>query len=238
MEALKVFLLAFVVEGIGVSIGVMLLYIFNIKSPRLIGMLFGATAGAMISLISFDILPDAFKGGQTELVFIGVMLGLAGGIWLEYLTHQVKSTTDKRAQTGFAILIGIAIHNFPEGLALGTLALSSKEAVLNFAIILGVHSIPEAIAVAIALKEAKVNPRLLFSLPIVLASVTATGALTGYVFSRINITFITLLLGAASGLILYIIFEDLLPESKHIWNGRFTSIAAVLGMITAAIALR
>ena len=61
------------------------------------------------------------------------------------------------------------------------------------------------------------------------------GAVGGYVLSSISENLISIGLGIAAGIILYIICEELLPESKKIWNGRMTTVATILGMMLGMV---
>ncbi len=242
MGVIVSFCIGFIAEGVGVAIGIMLLYLFNIESKRVIGILFGGTAGIMIALICFDVLPDAFIMGQDLFVFLGVTLGVGLGLFLQQITATVQHTLHiaegQMVQTGIALLIGIAVHNIPEGFALGSIAATSQETLLNFAMIICVHSIPEAVALTIPLKEAGAKLSFIVAIPFVLGAVMGVGAVAGYVFSQISEAFVAVSLGLASGIILYIVCEELLPESKHIWNGRLTSVATVMGVLLGMLVLR
>ena len=101
----------------------------------------------------------------------------------------------------------------------------------QFAAVICIHSIPEAIAVAIPLKFAKVHWKWLVLTPFFLGGVMAIGAVGGYLLSQIATGLITYALGGAAGIILYIVCDELLPESRKIWNGRMTSLATVIGII-------
>ncbi|WP_010169167.1 ZIP family metal transporter [Candidatus Epulonipiscium viviparus] len=239
MGLLVAFQMVFTAEALGVGLGILLLYLFNIENKRLIGMLFGSTAGIMLAMIFFDILPEAFEQGNFYLVAGGTFVGVFLGLSLQSITHYINQKLDiaqiqdaKMFQTGISLLIGIAIHNIPEGFAFGSLSITSQETIVNFAIAIFLHSIPETIAVMFPLKKAGVKASFLCMLPIVLGLVMGAGAILGYIFSRTNDVLIVLSLGLASGIILYIICEDLLPESKHIWNGRMTSVATIIGVLT------
>ncbi|OOB77832.1 MAG: zinc permease [Epulopiscium sp. Nuni2H_MBin001] len=242
MEIIVSFFLGFLSEGIGVALGILLLYLFNIKSKRMIGILFGGTAGIMIALICFDVLPDAFIMGQDLFVFLGVTIGVGIGLFLEQITTTVQKTLHiaegQMVQTGIALLIGIAVHNIPEGFALGSIAAMSQDTVLNFAAIVCLHSIPEAVALTIPLKEAGAKTSFVMAIPFVLGGVMGIGAVGGYLFSQVSEAFVAVSLGLASGIILYIVCEELLPESKHIWNGRLTSVATVMGVLIGMLILR
>ena len=242
MNAFAAALLAFVAEGGGVLTGILLLYFFHIKSKRLIGMLFGTTSGIMIAMICFDVLPHALEAGENTLMIIGVLMGILIGVFLEDFTEllgdRLGTTYNKRIHTGLILLLGIAIHNIPEGVALGTLAATSPQTILKFALVIGLHSIPEAIAVAIPLKIAKTPYKTIAMIPFVLGGIMAIGALGGFVMSQVASFLITVMLGLAAGIILYIVCQELLPESRKIWNGRLTTIATVIGIIIGMLLVK
>ncbi len=67
-------------------------------------------------------------------------------------------------RTGFLIFLGIALHNLPEGLAIGAGFESSPEAGIYIAMAIGLHNIPEGLAIAGPLKSAGAsNLKILFS---------------------------------------------------------------------------
>lgn len=242
MQALHMGLLALVAEGLGVATGIVLLYLFNIKSRRIIGMLFGATSGIMISMICFDVLPEALHANKNSLVVIGIFIGILVGLLLEettaFLEGRVKGIHSKMLGTAFVLLIGIALHNIPEGFALGTLAHTSRETIIKFAWVIGLHSIPEAIAIAIPLKEANISKSLLCIIPFVLGGVMGIGAILGVVLSQVSTYFVVVALGSAAGIILYIVCQELLPESRKVWNGRMTTVATIIGIIVGMLLVK
>ncbi len=235
MDAVQAFWMALLAEGIGVAIGVLLLYVFNIQSKRLIGMLFGCTSGIMIAMICFDILPEALQMANPMILLLGVGAGVLVGLLMEDWSHELvgKLPIKQTGSMGTAVvlLVGIALHNIPEGFALGTLAMTAPESVMQFAVVICLHSIPEAIAIAIPMKFSQVKKRWLVCIPFLLGSVMGIGAFCGYLLSKIAVGLIAFALGSAAGIILYIVCDELIPESRKIWNGRMTSIATVLGVI-------
>ena len=67
--------IGFIAEGIGVTTGVLLLVLLNIKHRKLQGMMMGLAAGLMTAVICFDILPSAFEQAGVLITLIGVILG-------------------------------------------------------------------------------------------------------------------------------------------------------------------
>lgn len=227
--------IGFMAEGIGISTGVLLLFLFKLRDKRLQGMMMGLAAGLMISIISFDILPGAFEQGGVLLALVGVISGLGLGLSLDSITKLFTSYINKdqgsSIKTGMALTIAIALHSIPEGIALGTLCAISPKTGIKVALIVMVHSIPEGIAVAIPLKKGGLKGKALGAICVILGTLMGVGAMAGYAATGLSPIIITLAMGFAAGIIVYVVCEELIPESKEIWNGRLTTVAVVIGII-------
>lgn len=241
MELIKVGLLGLLAEGGGLSLGILLLYLFHIKKERLIGMLFGGTSGLMLAMICFDILPEGLERGRIDLVFIGIMIGVLLGTLLDDVVPQIQSRLGQKesflSKMGLILSIGIALHNLPEGFALGTISTVDGESIIHFTLILALHSVPEGIALSIPFKQGGTPLFKMLLMAIALGVCMGIGAIGGFILSGINDRLVSTGLGVAAGIILYIICEELLPESKKIWNGRMTTIATILGMMLGLLLL-
>lgn len=224
-------------EGGGVLVGILLLYFFRLTNKRLIGMLFGCTSGIMMAMICFEILPEALAAKQDGMVLIGIIIGILLGILMQEFSYDVEHRMEKHHPggqgfgTGLVLLLGIALHSIPEGFALGALAGTSPDTIGRFAMVLALHSIPEAIAIAIPFKMAGTKLIRMLPIPLGLGSVMGFGAVLGYMMSTTATQFVTVMLGAAAGIILYIVCEELLPESRKVWNGRMTTLAIITGIL-------
>lgn len=222
-------------EGLGVATGVMLFTKLNMKNKKFQGMMMGLAAGLMTAIICFDILPSAFEQGGVLVALVGVIIGLIIGLSLENVTNgftdKVYSKKSNSIKTGIVLTLAIALHNIPEGIALGTLFAISPETGIKVALIVMLHSIPEGIAIAIPLQKGGVKGKTLGVICATLASLMGIGAMVGFVASSLSPTVVTLAMGFAAGVILYIVCEELIPESKEVWNGRLTTVAVVLGII-------
>lgn len=241
MSVWMIGIIALLAEGAGLTLGISMVYEWKVIHERVMGMLFGGTSGLMIALICFDILPEALKSNRVDLVIIGILLGVIIGLGIDSISIWIRQfihNQSKILNTAIVLTVGIAIHNIPEGFALGALAIASKEAIIQFAVILALHSIPEGIALAIPFKASNVTYKKVTIIPWMLGSIMGIGAILGYTLSHLADIFIVIALGIASGVILYIVCEELMPESRQIWNGRMTSIATILGMILGLLLLK
>lgn len=241
MDFMNAGLMGFISEGFGLLTGILCLYGLKIKDGKVMGMLYGGTSGLMLAMICFDVLPEALNKGRMDLVFCGMMIGMLMGIWLddfvEHLEKKNSKMNSKVDRTGIILALGIAIHNLPEGFALGTLAHTDMESIRRFTLILALHSIPEGIALAIPFKKARTPLMVLVMMAMSLGTMMGIGALLGYLLSGLNAKLISIGLGIAGGIILYIVCGELIPESRKIWNGRWTTISTIMGIMVGILLL-
>ena len=242
MELMEIGLLGLLAEGSGLAIGILLLYWFKIKDKRLMGMLFGATSGLLLALICFDVLPEALSKGRMDLVLIGNIIGVLIGILLDdfvpVLQHKLGRADNSMSKLGLILALGLALHNFPEGFALGAMGQASMSTIAQFTFVLALHSIPEGLALAIPFKQGGTPVGWMLILSLLLGMVMGLGAIFGFVLSGLSESLVATGLGLASGLILYIVCQELLPESKKFWNGRTTTVATILGLLIGLVLLR
>ncbi len=228
-----------IAEGVGVTTGVMLYTLLNMRNKKMQGIMMGLAAGLMTAIICFDILPNAFMQGGVLLALVGVIIGLGIGLSLENMTsvftNKLYGKHSNSVKAGVVLTMAIALHNIPEGIALGTLFAISPETGIKVALIVMLHSIPEGIAIAIPLQKGGVKGKTLGVICATLAALMGIGAMLGFVASSLSPIIITLAMGFAAGVILYIICEELIPESKQAWNGRLTTVAVVLGIMLGIV---
>lgn len=235
-------LLGLLAESGGLITGFFILYFFQIKSGKAMGMLYGATSGLMLAMICFDILPEALDKGRMDLVFCGIIIGTLLGILLDDLVPTIEKQCERYfsqhiGKTGLILGFGIALHNVPEGFALGALGHASIESVSRFLIVLALHSIPEGIALGIPFKKAGTSFVVLALMGLFLGSMMGIGAILGYALSSMHDNLISTGLGLAAGIILYIVCGELIPESRKIWNGRLTTLATIMGLMGGILLL-
>ena len=103
-----------------------------------------------MSVICFDLLPEALGISNIVNVVIGTIIGIVSMIFCDILVEKKFSVNSKTKgmennllKTGIIVSIGLAIHNFPEGLAIGSGFEASLKLGLSLAIAICLHDIPE-----------------------------------------------------------------------------------------------
>ena len=142
----------------GTTIGGIIGVISKRKSKKFLSFVLSLASGLMMSIISFDLVPEALKISNITNVLIGTILGIIMMIICDKVVEKYFTIKDKKfnenslLKTGIIVSIGLAINNFPEGLAIGTGFEASIKLGLSLAIAICLHDIPEGISMAVPMK--------------------------------------------------------------------------------------
>jgi ZIP family zinc transporter len=164
--------------------------------------------------------------------------------------HQVRHRIDERFQpgkknrrsimlhTGILTALGIAIHNFPEGLAVFSSVVAGNVTLgLLVAIAVALHNIPEGIIVFIPIHEATGNAKMAFLASLSSGLAEPLGALIGYAILMPFLTpaLLASLLAFAAGIMVYISLDELLPASHEYGSAHLTMVGIGFGMLVMAL---
>ena len=140
-------------------------------------------------------------------------------------------------KTGIIVSIGLALHNIPEGLAIGSGFDSSTSLGLSLAIAICLHDVPEGISMAVPMKNGGMNPFKVMLYVILSGIATGLGALIGALIGNISEQVIAVCLSFAAGAMLYIVTGELIPEANELYKGRITSLGNMMGFIIGLFAM-
>ena len=138
---------------------------------------------------------------------------------------------------GIIVSIGLALHNIPEGLAIGSGFDSSTSLGLSLAIAICLHDIPEGISMAVPMKNGGMSPLKVIIYVILSGIATGIGALIGAIVGNISIGIIAICLSFAAGAMLYIVTGELIPEANELYKGRITALGNMMGFIIGLFAM-
>lgn len=203
----------------------------NFKSNKYLAFVLQFAAGLMNAIICFDLIPESILSSNLFLSIAGILFG----IFLMYIINLVIIKKLKNIspifKTSLIIFIGLALHNLPEGLAIGAGFTKDEILGLSLAISIMLHDIPEGISISSPLTSSGYSKLKAFFLASISGITTGIGAFLGATISNINETFIGFSLSIAAGSMLYIITYELLPESYKLYSGKFPITAYILGTV-------
>jgi ZIP family zinc transporter len=225
---------------IGTGLGGAVVFVLRKPSSRFLSTLLSFSAGLMISVVCFDLLPESFEIGSLAWGILGIILGtgmilLFEAMLTSYSSKKLKRRSNTFVQTGILLGVGIAMHNFPEGLAIGSGFTALKSYGIGLSIVIALHDIPEGVAMATPMSIGGVNKFKIFLYSILAGVPTGLGALIGYMLGEISPIMISICLGFAGGAMLYITCSELIPQSRNLHKGRISTIGLIIGIITGIL---
>lgn len=225
---------------IGTGLGGAFAFLLSNPSKRYLSTILSISAGLMLAVVCFDLLPRSFEMSGLGIGMAGTVFGVISIAFLQNVLSgsdgQSKISKKKNyTQTGILLGVGIALHNFPEGLAIGTGFTTAQTFGLGLSLVIALHDIPEGIAMATPMRMGGMD-RFKVVLSALLAGVpTGIGAFIGYLLGEISVVLISFCLGFAGGAMLYITCSELIPESRDLYKGRISGLGLVFGFILGII---
>ena len=173
--------------------------------------------GALIAVTFFDILPEAIEGAGMEAAFLAVVGGILLFFALErllfwYHCHDQKCSVHTYV---YLVLLGDAIHNFIDGVAIALSFLVSIPLGIATTIAVVVHEVPQEVADFGVLIRGGFSRRRALWANFVVSLTTILGALLAYLLGPVIEGALPYALGIIGGNFLYIALSDLLPETHE-----------------------
>lgn len=226
---------------IGTTLGGIVGAFLNIKSNKFLGFVLEFAAGLMTAVICFDLIPETLEIVNISICILGIFIGIIAMIFCDKIVNNycnTKSNLQKNnmLKTGIIIAIGLAVHNFPEGLAIGAGFEASSTLGFKLAIAIALHDVPEGISISLPLKSSGSSTLKAILITTFSGLTTGLGAFFGAIVGNISETLIGLSLAFAAGAMLYIVSCELIPESKRLYKGRFASLGNICGLIIGILA--
>jgi ZIP family zinc transporter len=233
------------------ALGSAMVFFFKSINKRVLNIMLGFAAGVMIAASFWSLLAPAIEMAEESGTsgWIPAVVGfLAGGAFLfvvdKILPHvHIGLSVDKAEgiktpwQRSILLVLAITLHNIPEGLAIGVafgaLAFNPEPAVLAGAIALaigiGLQNFPEGAAVSIPLRRDGLSRWKAFNYGQLSGIVEPVAGVLG-AFLIISIQpILPYALAFAAGAMIFVVIEELIPESQTGHETDLSTVGAMLG---------
>ncbi len=207
----------------------------------------GLSGGVMVYVSFVELLPEAINNiGALKAniaFFSGIILVMLLDFFIphEYIAERVKPDThDKKLMAaGIFTAIGIAIHNFPEGLAVFMSALVDIKLGVALAIAIALHNIPEGIAVAMPIFYATKSRKKAFWYSFLSGFAEPAGAVVAILVLMpfLSQAVLSFSLAFVAGIMVFISFDELLPLSCQGDGYHVSILGVIIGMAIMAASL-
>ncbi len=199
-------------------------------------------AGIMLAAAVNGLVAPAFEGMEGVKLLLPVAGIFAGALFLNAMDrltpHLHKlSGVDEEAHTdsgdiskAMLFVMAVAIHNLPEGMAAGVgFGNDDVSAAMTVAIGIALQNIPEGIITVSPLVMSGVKPVRAFVLAAVTGLVEVLGTMLGFFMAGVSSTILPFVLAFAGGTMLYIISDEMIPETHSHGYERTATYALLVG---------
>jgi len=221
LELIRLGVFASLAAGVATGLGAIPVFFFKDISHRILDTMLGFAGGVMLAATAFSLLVPAIELGGVWLTVAGFVLG---GL-LVYLIdrfvpheHLIKGHEGPSSSLSRVTLLimAIAIHNFPEGLAVGvSFGGGDIAAGIVIAMAIGLQNIPEGSAVAFPLIREGFNRRKALWYATLTGLVEPIGGLIGVSVVALARPFLPGGLAFAAGAMAFVVSHEMIPESHR-----------------------
>ncbi len=200
--------------SLGTGIGAIPVLFVSQLSERWKALLLSVGSGVMLSAAAFSLLiPALFLAGNglgAVEVVTAVMVGAVIFYGLERLLPEPELEHEAHLRHIWLFVLAIALHHFPEGLAVGVGTASTHDA--SIAIGVALQNLPEGLMVAIALRQLGYGAGLSLGVAVVSGWLEPLGGLFGVVLVNWGSAIAPIGMALAAGAMLFVVLHELLPE--------------------------
>jgi ZIP family zinc transporter len=235
-------LLVSLLSGLATTLGGLLVLRIGKLTRHGLAFFLALAAGIMLAVVVDDLIPASYAGGGAN----GVMCGVAAG-WVFMLVMRrcvtrvlgrsplAKGASFHYLRLGWFIAVVTALHDMPEGLAIGAGDVLHPELGMLLALAIGLHNLPEGMSIAIPLRLAGIPAKRILAIITLAALFTPLGTLAGLMLFQVTPQLIGVSMAFAAGAMGYVVARDLWPEA---WSSSkiITAGGALIGALLLLLA--
>ena len=224
-------------------IGALLGFVFKKTSHKFNDIVLSFAAGVMLAAAVFGLVLESLEyGGKYSIIVtvIGVFFGAVCVNLIDKLVPHLHKLTgadqehhpSKTEQLNKVLLfvIAIAIHNLPEGIAAGVgFGTGNTGEALTIAGGIALQNIPEGMVIIAPMLASGMKKGRTFIIALLTGVVEVIGTLLGYFAVSISTAILPFALAFAGGTMLYVISDEMIPETHAHGNERGATYALLVG---------
>lgn len=245
-----ILLIAFGAGVLGTGIGGAIGLPFRKSGKKAISSVLNFASGVMIAVVCFDLIPQAeiLTDNKIYITAITLIISAAAISVLSFAVQKINKklfansgkkdgaaavNENRLARAGLVMALAIALHNFPEGMAIGgtgALPDSLSKSIL-IASLLALHNIPEGMAITVPMVTGGTSRIAALLWAVGAGGVTIIGAAAGYLLGTVSPMVTAICLASAGGAMLYITFAEIIPEASSLYSGKTPVIFLLVGIL-------
>lgn len=224
------------------ALGAALVFMFKKIHKNILDSMLGIAAGVMIAASFWSLLSPSIE--MANVLKINIILSVAGGFLsgglLLFIGDKVMNKMQNRSSNlkrTLMLIVSITLHNIPEGLAVGVafgstlygLDGATLMSAWTLAIGIGIQNFPEGTAVSVPLRREGFSRNKSFIYGMLSGIVEPiSGVLGALLVLKVRII-LPFLLAFAAGAMIYVVIQELIPESQTNENKEVISMCTLIG---------
>ena len=222
-------------------IGALIGFIFKNISHKFSDIVLSFAAGVMLAAAVLGLIIPSLEYGGKYGILVTIAGIFAGAVCLNLIDklvphlHKIvgvepESHHNANLSKVLLFVLAIAIHNLPEGIAAGV-GFGSGDTTQALIIAGGIalQNIPEGMVIIAPMLAAGISPRKTFILAMITGLVEVVGTLIGYFAVSISTAILPFALAFAGGTMLYVISDEMIPETHAHGSERGATYALLIG---------
>lgn len=244
-ESTIALLVALTVPFVGTALGASCSFFLKHAMGELLQKaLLGFAAGVMIAASVWSLLMPSIEMAESQGVIgwlpasIGFLLGMSLLLLVDHvLPHQhldsdIPEGIEAPLKKPTMLIFAVALHNLPEGMAVGVVLAGfltgqtgiTLAGVIALSVGIAIQNIPEGAIISMPLLTNGLSRRRAFIYGVLSGAVEPLGAILMLMFVGVMTPALPYILAFAAGAMMYVVVEELIPETQA---GRHTNVGAI-----------
>ncbi len=241
---------------LGTTLGSGMVFLMKNKiNKKIEKLLLGFASGVMIAASIWSLIIPALDMAEEQGVItwmpatIGFLLGICFLLILDSIIPHLHLNTDKpeglksKIQKTTMMVLAVTLHNIPEGMAVGVVfagAIAQNTGItmagaIALAIGIAIQNFPEGAIISMPLKSEGMSKLKAFLYGTLSGIVEPIGAILTICLTNLVVPILPYLLSFAAGAMIYVVVEELIPESQTGEHSNIGTIGVAIGFVIMMI---
>ena len=241
---------------LGTTLGSGMVFLMKNKiNKKIEKLLLGFASGVMIAASIWSLIIPALDMAEEQGVItwvpatIGFLLGICFLLVLDSIIPHLHLNTDKpeglksKIQKTTMMVLAVTLHNIPEGMAVGVVfagAMAQNTGItmagaIALAVGIAIQNFPEGAIISMPLKSEGMSKSKAFLYGTLSGIVEPIGAILTICLTNFVVPILPYLLSFAAGAMIYVVVEELIPESQTGEHSNIGTIGVAIGFVIMMI---
>lgn len=239
--------LSSILAGLATGVGALPVLFYKQITHKTLNTMLGAAAGVMLAATAFSLIVPGIQSGNdiwpgygVYVVAVGIMVG-AGFLvladqWLPYEKYLEQGETFDSLRKVWLFIAAVTLHNLPEGGAVGvSFGAGDWHNGVALATAVALQNIPEGLAVALPLVALGYRREQAVLIATLTGLIEPIGGVLGIVMAKAFLPLMPIGMAFAAGAMLFVITDDIIPETQSRGKARYATFAMMTGFIIMMI---